>query len=817
MIRNLGNTISTPMIPVIPPVSSSARASVLDWIVTCCIGLGVFVIPLIFAGWTVDWLEITKQTLFIALTSIGLFAWLLKGVLAGRMHVTRNWIHFSGLLFVIAYLITSIFSVHRFASFVGNGGQEPWSFITVLTGCAFVFLMANEVRTTKQVYDYVFLFLVSALIVGIFGLCQLLGWFPLSWAFTHIKNFTTVGSIYSLASFLVIPLIMASAIAFHGCRDNVCLLGRDSGAGKAARVLVWAVMAVAFVVLILVDFWVPWAVLLVGALAIVLAGYGREKKIGHPAKLALPGVLVLVGIALLIFKMPLDLKLPTEVSPSFSASYDIAKQALKTEPLLGSGPGTWVYNYALLRSPGVNASPFWNIRFDRSISAFFTLLPTIGIVGMIFWLLFLLAVAGKSIGHLIREKNDDLWYASVLIFAAWIGMVVLHFLYNFNMAHAFLFWLLTGLLAGIAARETLVMEVNISSLHKSLVMGGGIVGMVACVAVFWMVGQRYAADVAFGKAVHAYQARQPFEAVIPNLERAVAWNGMDDGYVRNLAQGHLLKALSELQANPSADKFKSIQDEIALALDLANKSASMVPVNVDNWANLGMQYFNIASFTRGADEAAIKNYTEAIKREPQNPAFFDQIAQIFLLRADAYRTLLDTKDAKQKAEAKKNMEDNSNYAAEALKKSIALKSDYLPAHYHLAQWYERQGKTREAIAELTGVLKVRNTDVGVAFELAMAYYADQQKDNAIQLLEQIVKVDAKNVNARWYLALMYEEGKRLNDALAQFMELSKQVPDNAAVKQRLENLQKKGIKTTGKLEEPLPETVQDQGETNPIR
>ncbi|HEU0051223.1 MAG TPA: tetratricopeptide repeat protein [Patescibacteria group bacterium] len=815
MTRSFWNRLSTPIRAMAPPALHAPDSPAVFWlnrILRFFLTGSVFLIPVLFSGWTLDSIELPKQTIFIFFIGIALCAWVLRSIVSRRFSISRNWIHVAIGLFALVYLLLSLSSQNRYLSFAGNLGESAWSFSFVFACLIFFFLLANEVRTTKQVYDYVFIFLGSSLLAGLYGFFQMLGLYLLPWGFAHSNNFTSMGSVYSLATFMVVPLIIASAIAFHGCRDEVCLLGTKTVAGKLARGLVWALMVVAFIDLIFVDFWLPWAILLFGALALVLARYARSRTFGHPAKLALPAIFVVIGFGLLIFKTPLNFNLPAEVAPSFSASWSIAKQTLAAHPLLGTGPGTWIFDWSAYRSGAVNQSPFWAVRFDRGFSTFLTLLATTGILGILCWILLLIAVAWKSTAHLLHERSDDLWYATVMVFAGWLALVLLSFLYNFNVAHQFAFWFLTALLGGVATREMMTFETRRSSLKRTILLSLGSLVCLGAVLVLWLNIQRYAAETVFSKGVALFRAGRPLEEVIPQLEKAMAWNGLDDMYARNLSQAYLLHALSALQSHPSDDRFKPIQTEVSSALDLAKNAALLAPSNVDNWINLGIEYYNISNFTRGADEAALANYTEALKREPMNPALYDQIGQIYLLRADAYRTQLDSKDAA-KASAKQHMADNLSQAADYLHRAIALKSDYLPAHYHLASVFERQGQNRPAIQELEGVLKVQNRDVGVAFELAILYYNDGQKENATKLLEQIVNVDPQNVNARWYLGLIYEETKRTNDAISQYQAILAVLPENVAVKQRLANLQKKISKPANQLAEPL----QEQSKTNPIQ
>ncbi|PIP60632.1 hypothetical protein COX00_02170, partial [Candidatus Uhrbacteria bacterium CG22_combo_CG10-13_8_21_14_all_47_17] len=233
-------------------------------------------------------------------------------------------------------------------------------------------------------------------------------------------------------------------------------------------------------------------------------------------------------------------------------------------------------------------------------------------------------------------------------------------------------------------------------------------------------------------------------------------------------------------------------------------------------------YESIASRVAGADEAAINAFTEAVKLEPFNPVLASEIGKIHLLSADSYAKSAEQKDETKAAEAAQNRDKNLSQAEDSLKKAITLKLDYLPARYYLGIVYERQQNIPSAIAELENVLRINNKDVGVAFELAILYYRNDQKDQSLSLLEQIVtKFDANNANAKWYLAAMYEERGRYDDAIKQLEDLANLYPDNGAVKQRLTILQDARAsalapEATSTLPAPIEQKVSNPKEQNPL-
>jgi tetratricopeptide (TPR) repeat protein len=795
-------------------------SKILNMVIDACLHAAVFLVPLFFSSLTIDVLELNKQTILVILAAVAGVAWLGKALADKQFTLVRNWIHLVVVLFGLGYLLVSLLSHDRYLSMVGTLGQMPWAFSTVAALVVFYVVAIHRIRQTTQVYDFVFSFLVSSLIAGVYGLLQMFGIYLIPVAASQVKTFTSVGSVFSFAVYMTVPLLIAASLAFHGCRNNVCLLGSSKPAGKVARGIVWATIVVALINLIVIDFWVAWASLLFGTVLTVLVGYLRTRKIGMSPKLAIPGVLLAVSVLLLFFRTPINLNIPSEVSPSAMASMNIAKEALREYPVFGSGPGTWIYDYAKYRVQLVNLSPFWNVRFDRGFSFFLTLLATTGLVGTVLWLLLIISGIVKSAGHLMNERNDDVWYAYLTVFVGWSTLVFASFFYNYNMAHVFALWLLFALLGSLVGRNTMTWDARKSAYAYGILSVVFVLALIGGISTIWLTGQRYVADAAFSAAVNDFRAGKPVDEVITKIQKAMSLNPMLDMYSRNLSQAHLIKAANMIQARPSNDQVPAIQNEIKLAVDIGLQATQLAPFNVDNWSNLGLIYQSVASFTRGADEFAIKNYDEASMREPQNPVFLNEVGKLYLLRSDAYRTQLGAGDATARVETQKNVNDNLAMGEQKLKAAITAKPDFLPARYHLGIVYERQGRVKDAITELENVLRINNKDLGVAFELSILYYRNNQKNEALELMKQVSTIEPSNVNARWYLSAMLEERGEYAQALEQIKPLAQQYPTNTAIQQRLNSLTAAVNANLRPQTQPLPDPIREEirssSDNNPV-
>lgn len=803
--------------------NGSLPSRILGRVIDACLYLAAFLVPLWFLPATLDVLELNKQTLFVAITMVALIAWLGKSILDKQFSMSRSWIHLVVAVFAAGYLVTSLFSVDRYMSLVGNFGQMQWSFATLAAFAVFYFIVVNTVKDTAKLYHLVLTLLASSCLAAAYGLFQILDIYPLKWlsAVTATKNFNTVGTINSLAVYLTLPLALAASLTVLGCKDDKCVLGRKGKGSFAAKLLVWLTIVVALAYIILTDFWVSWAAVLFSMAVLVGITMARTRSIKHATKIIVPGVLCVVSVALLIWSTPIKVQLPAEVSPSLGHSWNIAKQVLQEKPFFGSGPGTWIYDYSKFRAPSVNSSPFWTIRFERGLSSFMSLLAMVGIVGISLWLLLVLSAVVKSATQLVREKDDDQWQAYLTAFTGWATVVFIAFFYNYNFTHHFVFWFLLALLASLVAKTAFTWDGQKRAILTSVLSVLFIVLSVGAVSILWLAGQRLVADASYSGAVMAFRSGKPVQESIDKLNSAVALNKLNDAYYRNLSQAYLIKVSQELQGNPDQEKVKTVNSLIAASIDTAKKATEIAPYNVDNWSNLAIIYQAIASFTRGADEFAIKNFEEALKREPNNPVFYNEIGKLYILRSDAYRTLLGSKDEKAKSEAEANVRTELDKAAEQLNQAIQAKPDFAAAHYNLAIMYERQGRLKDAIAKMEQVLTVNNKDIGVGFQLGILYYRDGQKDKARDLFEQIVAMEKSYSNARWYLSVIYEEMGRIDDAIAQVEEVRKLNPGNQVVDQRLQALQtlrdSKKKPAPAPLPEPVKETISGPKQLNEVQ
>ncbi len=519
------------------------------------------------------------------------------------------------------------------------------------------------------------------------------------------------------------------------------------------------------------------------------------KKTKRGAYLA---VAIVIGVVNVF--MPIAWKTPVvgEVGLSMPASWQITQQTVAAHPWLGTGPGTWAYDYALYRAPQFNNTPFWANRFDRASSQFLTLFATTGMMVSGLFVLFLLAMFAVGMngflkmrhGHRGHDLSEEGAPLQIIVFSGWTAMSVGLFFYNFNLSHQILFWMLTGGLMGFSAHMRLAVD-GIRRPWK-VVLPIKAIGMTLGVLIVLVLGgQTLWAQAKTEQAVAAYQrgelSAQEVQKILQDVRAIHPW---DDVSARALAQAYLVQVLQRVKDAPTNERSQVVGEQVTAMVDVALEAARLAPTNPDSWANAGIIYSGIAPFTQGADGFAVKQYQEAMQRDPRHPDYPYQIGSLFLLRAQQLQVLFEAKEASVREQAMQQAQQSLLDAARWTQVSLRLKPDYLPARYQEAVILHRQGKGEEAFRALESVV-AQDPTADRIFELGILAMQVNQPTRAMTAFEKVLELDATQVRARWQLASLYEEAGRLSDALVQLRLVAASVPTNTAVQKRLQVLEER--------------------------
>lgn len=758
----------------------------MSFISDICLALLIVIVPGL-AATSFERAELFKHGALIGLVGVALAARSIRSAIERRSEIRMGWPSILLALFGIGVFFAAIFSVHPYLSLVGQFSQRAWTFSSIAALLVFSWLVAQRGRMLLSYSALLFLLLLGSL--GVLGAGL--------WSVFSEEVVTGAGSVYALSLCAGVASLVALGVMVFGRRlEGVFSL--TTWPGIVARGSAYVLWFASLVVLLRVQFWVAWMMVLVGIVCLFgLIALGKQDLF---KKRKAAWVLVTIAIGVVNLIRPIAWKTPVagEVGLSMPASWQITQQTVAAHPWLGTGPGTWAYDYALYRAPQFNATPFWANRFDRASSQFLTLFATTGMVVSGVFILFLVAVFGVGLYQFVRMRHGRHVHArseegiplQIVLFSAWTAMSVALFFYNMNLSQQILFWMLTGCLMGLFAPMRLVVDgtrrpwkwlLPVKALAISLgvfmvlVLGGQILWAQA--KTEYVVSRYQRGEISVQEAVN----------ILQEVRKIHAW---DDVSARALAQAYLVGVLQDVNDAPANTRSQTVGERVTTMVDMALEATRLAPANPDSWANAGIVYSGIAPFTQGADAFAMKYYQEAMQRDPQHPDYPYQIGGLFLLRAQQLHVLFEAKASSVQEQARQQERQALEDAASWTRVSLRLKPDYLPARYQEAVILHRQGKGDEAFRTLESVAAQEPTPDRI-FELGILAMQINQPARAMAAFEKVLELDAAQVRARWQLASLYEEAGRLSDALVQLRLVAASVPTNTAVQTRLQVLEER--------------------------
>jgi len=707
------------------------------------------------------------------------------------------------LVFLAVTGISAVFSSSRGISIFGNFIQPDafWSFL--VGGLAF-FLAA--VFFKKEDFPKIGICLFASLVLtAILGLLQIFGKFIFPWDFSRQTSFNTIGSVFGLGIFAALGLAMIVA-ALSGLK-----------LGRTLKIYLSLAGILFFFILLILNNQLLWLGLALAMLFPAVCEFVRRANINIPL------VIIVASLFFILInrQMPVLISVPTEIKPNLAVSLSVARGVLTgTRILFGSGPATFGYDYSQFRPTSLNQTAFWPIRFNQGANFFATLLSTLGVLGILAVIFFVFVFFKKAFAFLKTEvfsgnQTVDAGGISLIIFTGMTFLIINLFFYPVFFVELLFIFLGLGLLAtgskkviemdfhsskteeqsaaasdnldvfseadvagGEAINRRIYRRINgMKNLRGFAVFLGTIVSLSFALFFVYLIIQKYTAAVFYAKGLQSSSVEK--SAVW--LEKAVRWDSSSDQYLRALSQARLSQGNELTKTILTQENTQNIQTQfqniIASAVDAARRAAELNPIDSLNWFNLGNVYENLIPIVNQADVFAEDSYNKAIERDPKNPQGFVDSARALIISIDR-NPQDDVNVIKEKLEKTESV----------LKKSIALKPDYAPANFLMAQIYIRQGDLAKAIVKVEEVARANMGDPGIAFQLGFLYYKNNQINQAQNELERAAVLSENYSNARYFLGLIYDQKGLKQKAIEQFEKIAQFNPDNQEVKNILNNL-----------------------------
>ncbi len=723
-----------------------------------------FLTPLFVLPLTQNYLNYPKRILVLVLVVLSLIAWILRQKFRGKVKLRKinPKLYWIGGFVLLTFTLSTFFSLWPGLSFWGNPYSVSDNLLNIIVLFGLSFLLIHSFEKRKDFFNFIFFLIFSGGIVGAFSLLRIfdLSIFKIN-PLSLIGNFNAV-AIFSAALF---PLALSFSFFFKRKKKIISILS--------------SVILISLVALI--NFQVAWLVLLAGVLtALFFATWRTDEEI----KLGLPIVLMLVlALALFFvlfrFSIPFFPSRPAEISLTIGSEYDILEgtfgKGIKNK-ILGSGPGTFLFEYSLHRSPALNRTIFWGTRFREGSSSFLDWIVTKGLLGGLSLILLWGFVIISGIKKVIFSKDSSFWKEKLSVLAVFISLVTAFLLYPLNFTLLFLFFSILGIFIGLASSKFKEIELQNNNysfviplaLILVIILGGGLI---------FLQGIRYYAANQYYRANILSRQGEVDKAIVKITKAAnlttTSFNSPIDLYYRDLAQLHLSNA-NRVAQDENTKNPGLVQSAINNGMQSLETATKIAPFNAANWNVRGFFYRNLLGLEK-ADDFAINSYKKAIEKEPSSPFAYTEMARIYILSAQ---------DSNQ----------TNNYFEQAkkrLEKAIELKPDYAPAHYLVAVIYDQQGDLGKAIENLKEAEISASQDIGLTFQLGLLYWRQGDIGQAQAKFQQAVNANSKYSNAHYMLGLAYDEQGQKDKALEQFEKVSDLNPDNERVKKIINNLKNK--------------------------
>ncbi len=779
----------------------------------------VLLVPILHLPLTPDPL-FAKVTLAELAALAGVAIWLVTVFTEKRVTYLSSPINVGLLAVALAVTLSLLLSQDRFGSLFGPDQ----------TG-----------ETAAATYSFlIFAFLIPALATR-WDLRRLSGALLAAFALATVPVFVSIfGGLVAPAFLQVNPVGTVNALSIvlaAGFAYSFWLLALGDGTvGRLAVVGAWLTALLTFGALILLNSRVAWVG--IAAVTAILAALvlSKHRWGAMPRyRLAIAFAVLVVGLVM-VFRPPAFpgrfFTPPLEISPSFTATVKIAGQVLGRGEVFGSGPATFLVDFNRYRDRALNLTNAWALRFSHGFSFLTTVAATLGLAGLLAFLWLLVAFLRSLFRVLARAERIPAALGSTV--AALVLLAVAWFTYASSFTSNFLFFILLGMFASLAAEGAARPEllpatgaVPISAAadvpppswwrRLRIGRGGGRAGAMAprslplrepglhfiasllvvllsalALVAAWFVVSGYLAEVAYARGLRVLNTAGDVAAAQAEFHRARGWNPTEDRFDNALAQLGLIKLQSIIQRSAGGatpELQAEFRDTLTAGAAAAQAAAAANPSEPNNWLILGQLFETVVPFLSGADQASIDAYARARDQDPLNPALPFAQGRVHLTVAD----LAQLQAAQAQGQAQKRLFEARaqaiEQAKERLRASLELKPDYAQAHFLLAQLAIREDKLDEAISKTEETSRFAAADIGVAFQLGFLYYRANRLDEAKAEFERAVLLNDNYSNARYFLGLIYDRRGDRDAALSQFQKIAALNPGNEEVERIIGNLE----------------------------
>lgn len=652
-------------------------------------------------------------------------------------------------LLPVVYVVSALFSIDKSLAWTGVAIDSDTVVFTTLAFVAFVlaFVLFRTLRPLRQMLAVLVVALAAA---ALFQLVHILFGVPLGGgdrSVNLIGKWNDLGLITSLLAVLLLARLELSPAS-----------ARVRMAGIAGLVLVIALLT-------FISFGVAWIIVLGAAAIIGLVAYLSQRE--DARKPVASGLVVLVAALSLVFGATFNSALTSffpvsslEVRPAAATTVELisaSHDGSLSRFALGMGPNTFSRQWLKLKPAEVNQSQFWSLDFNVGFSTLTTALLSVGVLGVIAWLIPLFLVIAGVVRALRRSvlHGDDRGAAVAVALAAFAAYMALAF-YVPSANIILLAFVLAGAAFGFLWRQgqTADHEAAGESRLRQLLTLVFIALMVGVTVLTAAVALRRLAAV--GQLLVAEQALAAGEL---DQGRAQAMRSLaieeTSGAQRLLADAAVARMVQIAQTEEASE---ALQEEFRVttqeAIGRAQRAVALAPTDYRVYATLGSVYGFLATLkVDGAYDSAVAAYDMAGVHNPTSPA-------LPLIRA--------------RIEA---VQGSGEKVDEYLTKALTLKPNYTDAMLFAVELAVANNDLPTALRAAEAAAQSAPGVASIWFQLGLLHYAGGQTKEAIAPLEQAIALVPDYANAKYFLGISYYTEKEASKATALFEELKETNPE----------------------------------------
>jgi len=719
-----------------------------------------FTIPAVWA--TPPQSKVLIATVFIV---IALIAWLIGIVSSRRLVFSSDPILIAAILIPIAYIASAVISGSPFSSFVsGDALTGTVASVLILFGAALVGALAVEDR--RHSFTAILALLIASAVVMLFQIARL--FFPAQldlFGAMAGNSSSVVGSWHDLAIFASAVLLIALGFLETSVADN-----------KIAAVLLQILSALSLFLLVVINFSDTWFVLAGAALLFAIARYWRTYRRGIGAFSALRSAVLWLALAIVAVgaglggtfiynHLPKNLQITqVEVRPSWQGTFQAGQELFSGGKALvfGTGPNTFDQQWELFKPKEVNATNFWNASFQSGVGVLPTALITVGIAGILGWVLLALGLLYAGYRSIVDESEGRL---RVILFIVCGFMLVFHIIYVPSIGISILMFLLLGILAGLNASSWRGGELNLSGTSIFVFI---VTLLIACTTLAGAILESRAvlSTVITARASQVYQQSGDIQATSALVSQAVSIDPQNDIAQRAAVEVGLLQLAKLAQSNSASTTQEQLKSALSNTIAHGLAAVSIDNADYQNWLALAGLYQSLAGEgIQGAYDQAQAAWQHAASTTPSNPLPQLQLGEIALVKGD------------------------SASAATYFSKAISLKPDLALPYYLRSQIEANQSNWQSAVQDAAAAAQLANQDPLGWYNLGVILYAAGDTNNAGAALEKAVSIQNNYSDALFALAVIYDKVGAHASAIAAAQKVVDLNPANTLATQVLQNLE----------------------------